>query len=138
MKPNTIGTQVFILGLGLAALTPALAGEFEYTMARSSMRGGANRSSGGGFELLSTIGDPGGTSQASDGFEMTSGFQIQTSPTDCDEDGSVNLSDFATFHTCLTGPGGSLSIECLCYDTDASGSVDLRDFARAQANHSGP
>jgi hypothetical protein len=44
------------------------------------------------------------------------------------------LVDYATFHACLTGPGGGLLPDCQPADLDTDNDVDLRDFtAFAQA-----
>lgn len=57
----------------------------------------------------------------------------QIQPGDIDGDGNVNLTDFAQFLSCLTGPG----IQALsgCYDADLNRNteVDLLDFAKLQA-----
>jgi len=132
------GKRALLLSLGGVALASATAGEVEYTMSRSSFRAGANRSQSDGFELSSTIGQPGTSAMTRGAFEMTGGFQIANVPTDCDEDGSSSLSDYSVFLSCMAGPNGSVSPVCSCYDVDASGSVDLRDFAEAQTYFGGP
>ncbi len=51
----------------------------------------------------------------------------------CDGDDDVDLADYACFHDCLTGPGGSWSQEqCAAFDWDIDGDVDLGDFAEFQ------
>ncbi|MCK4658850.1 MAG: hypothetical protein KAV82_04950 [Phycisphaerae bacterium] len=45
-------------------------------------------------------------------------------------DGYTDLDDLTTLVSCLTGPGGSASSECLCMlDTDGDGDLDMKDFA---------
>ena len=134
---HSIPRRTILLSLGGVAFASALAGETEYTISRSSLRGGANRSQGGGFELSSTIGQPAAAAKVGGEFEMTGGFRIAHAPTDCDEGGSVNLVDFAGFQACLAGPDQSTVVECHCYDTDGDGAVDLWDFSRAQAAFDG-
>jgi len=54
------------------------------------------------------------------------------------QDGVVNLFDYDTFQTCLTGPGGGpLPAGCNCYDFDADGVVTLEDFATVQEMFNG-
>ena len=48
-------------------------------------------------------------------------------------DGYTDLVDLATLVSCLTGPGGTASAECLCMlDADDDGDLDLRDYAAFQ------
>jgi len=54
---------------------------------------------------------------------------IGATPGDCDDDGDVDLDDFADFDECLGGPGGELLAGCECFDLDDSGDVTLLDFA---------
>jgi hypothetical protein len=49
---------------------------------------------------------------------------------DCNQNGTVDLNDFATFAVCFTGPGGFRPPQCLCVDLDGDGDVDLDDFAQ--------
>jgi len=52
---------------------------------------------------------------------------------DTDADGRVNLSDFAPFVDCLTGPaGGPLPDMCSALDVEPDDDVDLDDFAAFQ------
>jgi hypothetical protein len=51
---------------------------------------------------------------------------------DCNNDGVVNLDDYARLATCLSpsgGPDALLGDECRCIDLDHDGDVDLRDAA---------
>ena len=59
-------------------------------------------------------------------------------PGDCDQDGDVDLDDFASFAACVQGPGGGLGLGCGCFDFDDSGDVDLADFAAFQTAFTGP
>jgi|CXWL01.1.fsa_nt_gi sugar lactone lactonase YvrE len=52
---------------------------------------------------------------------------------DVDEDGVVDLVDFASIHPCLTGPGGGpAQFECAVADLNGNGDVDLTDLALFQ------
>ncbi len=57
---------------------------------------------------------------------------------DCNEDGKVDLIDYADFEGCLLGPTSAVTPECTCFDLDASGYVDLADFAKFQPVFTGP
>jgi len=102
--------------------------------------GGVIRSTGGNLELSGTIGQhDGGRMSSADGvFELTGGFWFEVLPSDCNEDGVVNLFDYDTFQACLTGPGaGPLPPSCNCYDFDGDGFVTLEDFATVQGMFNG-
>ncbi|MCK4658410.1 MAG: hypothetical protein KAV82_02720 [Phycisphaerae bacterium] len=52
---------------------------------------------------------------------------------DWDNDGTLDLGDFAVFESCLTGPGGGLARpDCMCGDFDEDWDVDLDDFSDLQ------
>lgn len=53
---------------------------------------------------------------------------------DCDTD----LSDFAQFPACMTGPDGGLLPDCELFDLDGDGDVDARDGWLFQAAFTGP
>ncbi len=55
-------------------------------------------------------------------------------PEECEKgdfngDQTVNLTDYQTFQSCFTGPGGSLGGGCGAGDFDCDNDIDLRDFA---------
>ena len=65
-----------------------------------------------------------------------------SAPGDIDEDGDVDLDDYAAFEDCFTGPCGTppcdpplYSVEGVCprADFDDDGDIDLEDFATMQA-----
>lgn len=56
----------------------------------------------------------------------------------CDGDCDVDLTDFASFQLCFTGPGIAVGFECLCSDLDDDGDVDLTDFNEFQLAFTGP
>jgi len=122
-------TVVLALIAGLAAA--------QMQIARSTIDGGGViHSVGGSFELSGTIGQADAGTLSGGAFRLTGGFWFELAPTDCNEDGAVNLFDHSTFTECLTGPNNDLLSGCECFDVDLSGAVDLRDFAMAQIEFS--
>lgn len=95
--------------------------------------GGTMDSSGDGFELRSTIGQPDAGSMAGGMFELAGGFwAVGTGvflPGDCNNDGNIDLADYACFYACLVGPEGGLLTGCDPFDFDSDGDVDLADFS---------
>jgi hypothetical protein len=58
---------------------------------------------------------------------------------DFDDDGDVDLVDFAAFQRCFTGPSGVGDSLCRClFDFDSNDSIDLADFDGFAARFSGP
>ena len=55
-------------------------------------------------------------------------------PADCNNDGVVDLLDYADFAPCTLGPLGGLDPECKCFDVDFDCNVTLKDFASLQKN----
>ncbi len=112
--------------------SPAGAPEFDLTW-HTVDGGGVMRSTGGDFELSGTIGQPDAGVMSGGDFTLTGGFWFEVIASDCNEDGVVNLFDYDTFQTCLTGPGGGpLPPGCDCYDIDGDGVITLEDFATVQ------
>jgi len=125
---------VVILGVAAIAVSAQ-----EYEITRSTIDGGGvMRSTGGAFELSGTIGQPDAGVLAGGAFELTGGFWFGLAPTDCNDDGGVDLADYDAFEACLSGPAGGVLAGCACYDVDRSGDVDLVDFAVSQAEFTGP
>ena|GEM_PF-6116120 len=56
---------------------------------------------------------------------------------DFDCDGSVDLSDYAAYNDCITGPEGELAPGCELFDFGADGDVDFHDFAEFQVLFTG-
>lgn len=100
--------------------------------------GGATFTTGGGFELSGTIGQPDAGVVTGGSFELIGGFWPAAAAGtgilgDFDGDGDVDLNDYAAMSNCFGGPGGGLPApECDVFDVDASGDVDLLDFAEFQ------
>jgi len=53
-------------------------------------------------------------------------------PGDLDGDQDVDLSDFAMFHDCMTGPGSSAGAGCESADLDGDGDADAADYGILQ------
>ena len=56
---------------------------------------------------------------------------------DFDDDGDTDLTDFASIHSCWTGPAGEATKECTSRDIDRNGKIDMRDFQAWQWVFSG-
>lgn len=126
-----------VAGMVVACAAVAAAQDLEIT--RSTIdNGGAMTSTGGGFELSGTIGQPDAGVLAGGAFEVSGGFWFAEGPIDCNSDGLVNRFDYDDFEACLSGPAGSAAGACLCFDVDESRTVDLADFAMAQTSFTGP
>ncbi len=69
------------------------------------------------------------------------GFQLHKigAPGDGDDDGDVDLDDFAGFQECVTGPGQPSTMPgCIEFDIDSDEDVDLADMAGFQVLFTGP
>lgn len=99
--------------------------------------GGVTSISSASFRLSGTIGQPDPGQMSGDTLVLTGGFWFGIVPGDCNEDGGVDLNDFADFAACLLGPGGGLGAGCACFDFDDSGDVDLKDFASLTQHFTG-
>ena len=133
MKPR-IHTAVRTLICSLAVLV-TMAFAQDYTIDRWTVDGGGvMRSTGSGFELSGTIGQPdAGETMMGGAFEMTGGFWFPLAEGDCNDDGGVTLFDHEDFDACLSGPGGGIfSPQCRCFDLNQSGDVELADFSQFQ------
>jgi hypothetical protein len=58
-------------------------------------------------------------------------------PGDLDEDGDVDLFDYAVFFSCVTAPGDPPEPDCSSADMDEDGDVDLLDFGVLQSLFTG-
>jgi sulfatase modifying factor 1 len=51
---------------------------------------------------------------------------------DYNDDGTIDLADYAEFPDCMGGPDGGLGVDCDVFDFDSDGDVDAVDFAGFQ------
>jgi len=65
-------------------------------------------------------------------------FQVRGILGDLDDDGDVDLLDFALFQACFTGPQVSAPEQCQSADLDRDGDVDVMDFWIFAARFTGP
>ncbi len=122
----------------LSAGLLAMANPSGFTMTRSTIDGGGTvLSSGGGFELSGTIGQPDAGVSSGGGFQLTGGFWFETPFGDCNSDALTDLVEFGGFDACSTGPNQPFDPGCACFDANADNDVDLQDFGRFQASFDG-
>ena len=122
----------------LAGASPAQPAAYE--LARYTVdAGGGMRATGGAFELSGTVGQPeAGKLLAGGAFELTGGFWFRLDSGDCNDDGGVNLIDYADFEGCMAGPSvWPGEAPCPCLDLDADHDVDLADFGDFQRGFGG-
>lgn len=72
--------------------------------------GGVISSTGDGYELVGTIGQPEAGEMSGGTFTFTGGFWLGYPLGDFDADGDVDLDDFAELEACLQGPGGGVPL----------------------------
>jgi hypothetical protein len=111
----------------------------DYDATRSTVDGGGVMASGdGSFELSGTIGQPDAGALSGGNFSVTGGFWFPLAPADCNVDGAVDLYDYGSFESCMSGPeGGLLGPSCACFDLDGDVDVDLDDVGAFQRSFSG-
>jgi hypothetical protein len=95
--------------------------------------GGTTTSTGGGFELAGTIGQPDAGVLTGGNITLFGGFWFPLVPANCNEDGGVDLNDYGLAEVCLEGPNRPTGAPpCPCFDLDADRDVDLEDMAAFQ------
>jgi hypothetical protein len=136
-----------VLGMSAAAFGQSGGG---YDLSWSTIDGGGGTSSGGGYELTGTIGQPDASApnaMAGGTFQLTGGFWVPHSPTcvqyapaDFDHDCDVDGSDLEDFIACLSAPEvpHSGAAACLPADFDLDGDIDHVDYGIFQKCYSGP
>ena len=143
-------TQMMMgVAIGLGTTTTSFAqsgGGFDLSW-NSIDGGGAMFSTGGGFELGGTIGQPDATDtvMTGGGFELTGGFWgfVLTcgvkAPLDFDQDCDVDMDDLAVFEACASGPGvpHQGTPTCQTADSENDNDVDQTDFSVFQRCVSG-
>lgn len=147
---SNLTRAIVAAAIGLCMTTAASAqsgGGFDLSWS-SIDGGGAMFSTGGGFELGGTIGQPDANDAVMTGgnFELTGGFWGfvltcgATAPVDFDQDCDVDLDDLAVFESCASGPGvlHEGTPTCQTADSENDNDVDQTDFSVFQRCFSGP
>ncbi len=116
-----------------------VAEEPAFEISRSTIDGGGVMNSvGGGFELSGTVGQPDAGVLSGGGFTLAGGFWFGQSPGDSNEDGGINLLDYAELNACASGPDSEIvTPSCACFDLDGDQDVDLEDVGTFQRMFSG-
>ena len=129
LKIRLMLTMVLVGGLVLPA-----AGQFEIPW-HTVDGGGEQVSTGGGFELAGTIGQPDASSfdmpMTGGGFELVGGFwgvassstPVCACPGDVMPNNLINGDDIQSFVNCFIGTGSN----CVCADVDGVPGLDLGD-----------
>jgi len=117
----------------VAALATYLGGE-EFDLSWYTIDGGGEMfSTGGDFELSSTIGQPDAGVLTGGEFTLSGGFWNSVEAECPAKNGTVDLSDFGDFVNCVTGPGmNSLDAGCEAFDFECDNDVDLIDWGAFQ------
>jgi len=111
-----------------------------FVLEQAGVSNGAATLSGGEFQVVASVGQPGGGGSRLAGgpFDVTTGVVAPFSAGDCDGDDGVSLLDHAGFVECATGPvPESLTSSCRCFDANNDGTADLRDFGLFQRTFTG-
>jgi hypothetical protein len=115
-----------------------------YDLTWNTYDGGGGTSTGGGFELSGTAGQPDAGEQVLTGgnYSLAGGFWPGVScgldiPADYDKDCDVDQGDYALFEACASGPEFPHGAGCDDRDFDTDGDVDGDDFAAFQRCLSG-
>jgi len=117
-----------------------------YDLSWNTLDGGGGTSTGGGFELSGTAGQPDAgpsTGPMTGGaFELVGGFWPGTPcglniPADYDGDCDVDQGDYMLFAACASGPAVPHDPGCDNRDFDSDGDVDGGDFGVFQRCLSG-
>ena len=136
MNRNTHAVMQAVTVLAIVLAGSVIAGDFEMT--RWTVDGGGEVfTTGGEFDLSGTLGQPDAGVMSGGAFTLTGGFWFPLADGDCNTDGCVDLFDYGEFKPCLSGPDGSVTYDCRCYDVDQDGDVDLFDVAMFQESFTG-
>ena len=140
--------------IGLAVASLLLGGSIaiglgDFDVPWYTIDGGGASSSGNGFEITGTVGQPDASAQAAmtgGNFTLTGGFWAFAgprcttfAPVDFDHDCDVDLNDLAVFESCVSGPmvPRALTAACQAADLDGDNDVDERDFGLFQRCYRG-
>ncbi len=130
----TLKPCVFVLGALAAA--PSVMAQMgpNLDLSWNTLDGGGGASSGGGFDLHGSIGQPDGAGAMSGGFfDLSGGFWAAGGPAcyaDCNLSGGLTIADFGCFQAKFAA--GNLYADC-----NQSGSLTIADFGCFQASFAG-
>ncbi len=110
----------------ILALAPSAFAQ-DFAIDWHTVDGGGGTSTGGGFELEGTIGQPDAGILTGGNFELSGGFWAGAVPQcaclgDMNADGDRNGADISAFVGCVIGGGA-----CLCADVNGMNGVTLAD-----------
>lgn len=118
-----------------------------YDLTWSTIDGGGGTSTGGGFELSGTIGQPDASAanaMTGGNYALTGGFWGVALPVcttfvspDFDQDCDVDGDDFDAFVACAAGPTVPFDPTCTDKDLDGDNDADQEDYAVLQRCLSG-
>lgn len=123
-----------LISLFLVASSDAALRGGPYSIAPMDINGGGTHATGGAYTLIASTGQGGGLGVIGSGvYKLSNGFYPPAASMrgNFDDDGDVDLSDFAFFAACFSGtdnPAPSTPPGCLNSDLDGDGDVDLDDF----------
>ena len=135
------GLVALIVTMGLAGWL----GASDYSINWHTIDAGGGVSSGGGFELTGTAGQPDARNHpvpmAGGDYKLTGGFWVipecPAVQPDYDSDCDVDQADYTIFEACASGPSVPHDIDCDDRDFDEDGDIDQEDFAVFQRCISG-
>ena len=143
----TLPRQVAVTSIAWMALILVGSAFGEYDLAWNTLDGGGFMgSTGGGYSLSGTIGQPdaapllmtGGSYALSGGFWQGPGPAcVSFAPADFDKDCDVDSDDLAAFVACVSGPTAPPTTACQAKDLDHDNDVDQADFGIFQRCYSG-
>ena len=134
------GRLLGVIVLSLSMLTAPAYGQ-DYDIDWFTIDGGGEMfSTGGDYTLSGTVGQPDAGEMSGGSYNLTGGFWFGQVPGDCDNDGDVDLDDFAGFQGCFTG-AGRIQRNAACrttFDLDDDLDVDIFDFSVFVRAFTGP
>ena len=120
-----------MLGTVAAALAHGGAAQ-DHKLALHSVGSGGGSGAGEELQLDCTIAQAVAGNGAGGKYTLLGGYQGGATriaaPGDCDQNGIVQLNDFACFANCFTGGTGTAAVECTLFDLDSDGDVDGDDY----------
>ena len=129
MKKNSLDAPFIVLVLLLTALAPSTA-RAQFSIDWYTIDGGGGTSSGGGFEVVGTIGQhDAGPANTGGSFQLVGGFWGAFTqggcPADIDGNGVLNIFDFLAYQTAFSNNDPRA-------DMDGNGTLNIFDFLAYQ------